>query len=66
VAGELSCFEDEYSRVGSEVLTAVVMMSYCLLGYDASPLTFRINIASILLAEFDPEDGGDMFFRNVG
>jgi hypothetical protein len=53
---------------------------FCLLGYNAvwsieiQP-TFRRNISpglatcfhvGILLGLFDPEDGGDMFLRNVG
>jgi hypothetical protein len=80
------------SRIATEiyeVLTAIIMKEFYLLGYNAiysvdKQLTFRRNLArneretgstrsfslsraSFLLGLiFDPEDGGDMFLRNVG
>jgi hypothetical protein len=62
---------------GSEVLTAVVMESYIL--WDITPRSpLKVNrrfgalfdtwfhIGFLLGLFFDPEDGGDMFLRNVG
>jgi hypothetical protein len=60
--------------VGFEVLTAVIMKSSVL--WDITlcrPLEVKLSCACHLLHTgfllgffFDPEDGGDMFLRNVG
>jgi hypothetical protein len=56
--------------VGFEVLTAVVMKNTIL--WDMTPYSLlKANHhtsfhACILLGLFDPEDGSDMFLRNVG
>jgi hypothetical protein len=47
------------NKSGFEVLTAVVMKSTVF--WDIMPCSpLRVN------RRFDPEDGGDMFLRNVG
>jgi hypothetical protein len=60
--------------VGFEVLTAVVTKSPIFLNVTPCSL-LKVNLRSLLatcfhagflLGLFDPEDGGDMFLRNVG
>jgi hypothetical protein len=58
-------------RVGLEVFTAVVMKS--IIFWDMAPCTplsfdrpATCLLAGLLKLFFDPEDGGDMFLRNVG
>jgi hypothetical protein len=67
--------------VGFEVLTAVVMNSYVLwditpcspfhlqgrrISHARNQSEARSNAGFLLGLFFDPEDGGDMFFRNLG
>jgi hypothetical protein len=50
---------------GSEVLTAVVMK--CSIFCDITPWSCCLLHAGIVLGlHFNPEDGGDIFLRNVG
>jgi hypothetical protein len=52
-----------FNLAGSEVLTAVVMMSSISWDYNALIADSRCFLLGLF---FDPEDGGDMFLRNVG
>jgi hypothetical protein len=55
--------------VGFEVLTAVVMKSTILWDkkYAEQETSVKTGATCFLLnLFFDPEDGGDIFFRNVG
>jgi hypothetical protein len=63
--------ENKLEKVGFKDLTPVVMKSAIL--WDTTPCSpLRVNPpdtsfhAGILLGLFDTEDGGDIFFRNVG
>jgi hypothetical protein len=49
------------NRVGFEVLTVVVMKSSLL--WNAMPCS--LSKLCLLALFYDPEDGGDMFFRDV-
>jgi hypothetical protein len=62
------CSYDDVDRtrvllVGFEVLTAVVMKSSI---FWHSPARYLLQAGFLLGSFFDPEDGGDICFRNVG
>jgi hypothetical protein len=52
--------------VGFEVLSAVVMKSSIFWDISQALLGTCFQAGFLLGSFFDPEDGGDMFFRNVG
>jgi hypothetical protein len=58
--------ETTYSGVGFEVLIAVVMRSTVFWDIRRALLATCFYAGFLLGLFFDPEDGGDMFLRNVG
>jgi hypothetical protein len=66
---EMLIFAINYGHVGFEVFTAVVVKSAIF--WDVTPFSplsvnRRFGGKSCSAYFFDPEDGGDMFLRNVG